>query len=178
MKTLLISGVAAFALASAAVAQDTRGGRAADTDGDQRISQAEFLARHLERFDRGDQNRDGTVTGEEMRAAFAARREEMRGRMFERLDSDSDGSISRAEFEARAEQREGRRGGRGGYHRRGGRGWGHAEVVADGVTRAEAEARANARFARMDADGDGYLTEADREARRERRADRRRGGAE
>ena len=174
MKALIIGGAAVLALAGIAVAQQTPGARLGDTDGDQRISREEFLARHLQRFDRGDQNRDGTVTGDEMQAAHAARRAEIRGRMFDRLDADSDGSISRAEFEAQAGQREGRR---GDHHRRGRRGWGHVEVAADGVTRAEAEARATARFARMDADGDGYVTAADREARRERRHGARRGGA-
>ena len=176
MKTLLIGGMAAFAMAGVAVAQEAPGARWGDTDGDQRISREEFLARHLERFDRGDQNRDGTVTGEEMRAAFSARRDEMRGRIFDRLDADSDGAISRAEFEAQAERREGRRGRRG-HHRRGGRGWGHAEIAADGVTRAEAEARATAWFARMDANGDGYVSREDGEARRAARHGARRGGA-
>lgn len=177
MKTLILGGAAALALAGVAMAQQTPGARLGDTDGDQRISREEFLTRHLERFDSGDQNRDGTVTGEEMQAAHAARRAEMRGRMFERLDADSDGAISRAEFDAHAGQRQGRRGGWGGHHRRGGRGWGQAEVAADGVTRAEAEARATAWFARMDANGDGYVSAEDRQARRERRHEARRGGA-
>ena len=89
----------------------------------------------------------------------------------------TDGAISRAEFDAHAGQRQGRRGGWGGHHRRGGRGWGQAEVAADGVTRAEAEARATAWFARMDANGDGYVSAEDRQARRERRHEARRGGA-
>ena len=139
MKALILGGAAALALAGVAMAQQTPGARLGDTDGDQRISREEFLARHLERFDSGDQNRDGTVTGEEMQAAHAARRAEMRGRMFERLDADSDGAI--------------------------------------GVTRAEAEARATAWFARMDANGDGYVSAEDRQARRERRHEARRGGA-
>ena len=96
MKALILGGAAALALAGVAMAQQTPGARLGDTDGDQRISREEFLARHLERFDSGDQNRDGTVTGEEMQAAHAARRAEMRGRMFERLDADSDGAISRS----------------------------------------------------------------------------------
>ena len=40
---------------------------------------------------------------------------------------------------------------------------------ADGVTRAEAQARAEARFDRMDRDDDGFLTQEDRQGRGGRR---------
>ncbi|WP_296817773.1 EF-hand domain-containing protein, partial [Brevundimonas sp.] len=166
MKTLLIGGVAALAMTGAAWAQQSPGARMGDTDGDGRISRAEFLAAQAQRFERGDQNRDGTVTGEEVRAAMAGRRGEMRGRMFERIDADGDGAISRAEFDAMAGAREGRRGGWGrdrGHLR--GPGGALVELGADGVTRAEAEARATAVFERMDANDDGFLSREDRQAR-------------
>lgn len=166
MKVLLIGAAAAVAFAGAASAQDhRRGPMAADTDGDSRLSQAEFVASALARFDANDANRDGLISAEEVQAAMQARRSEGRNRIFAALDSDSDGMISRAEFDARAggrgERGEGFR--RGGHHRRfGGRGG----FEADGVTRAEAETRATAMFDRMDANDDGFLSPEDREGRR------------
>lgn len=167
MKTLVIGGLAALAVGGVAMAQDgQRGPRAADTDSDGRISQAEFVTGALQRFDSRDTNRDGTVVAEEAQAAMEARRAERRDGAFARLDANSDGMISRAEFDARAERRgdgEGRRGwGRGG---RGHRGHGGG-VEADGVTRAEAETRAASRFDRMDSNDDGFLTQDDHQGRR------------
>ena len=52
----------------------------ADTNKDGAISQAEFTAGALQRFDRTDANHDGTVTKEERQAARKAMREEMRAR--------------------------------------------------------------------------------------------------
>ena len=50
----------------------------ADTDGNGSISQAEFQAAALARFDKADANGDGTVTSEERRAAREAHRAERR----------------------------------------------------------------------------------------------------
>lgn len=47
-------------------------------DGDKSMTQAEFTAAALERFDRADANNDGTVTGAERRDAFKASREQRR----------------------------------------------------------------------------------------------------
>jgi len=169
MKVLLIGAAAAVAFAGAASAQDhRRGPMAADTDGDSRLSQAEFVASALARFDANDANRDGLISADEVQVAMQARRSEGRNRIFAALDSDSDGMISRAEFDARAEGRgeRGERFRRGGHHRRfGGRG-GRGGFEADGVTRAEAETRATAMFDRMDANDDGFLSPEDREGRR------------
>lgn len=165
MKTLVIGGIAALAVGGVAMAQDVqRGPHAADADGDGRISQAEFVAGALARFDSRDANRDGTIAAEEARSAMEARRTERRNQAFAGIDANGDGVISRTEFDARAERRgdgEGR-GGRGG---RGHRGYGGG-VEADGVTRAEAETRAASRFDRMDRNDDGYLTQEDRQGRR------------
>lgn len=168
MKVFLIGAVAALSLGGAAFAQDARHGpRAADTDGDSRVSRAEFIAAALQRFDEGDANRDGVIAAEEVMARREARRDERREHVFTALDANSDGMISRAEFDARAESRGegaegGGRGGRGGRHRWGGRGGG---FEADGVTRAEAETRAGARFDRMDRNDDGFLSAEDRQGR-------------
>lgn len=166
MKVLLIASAAALAFGGAAVAQDgRRGPMAADTDGDGRLSQAEFVASALTRFDRNDANRDGTISMDEVRSAVDARRDARRERVFAALDADSDGAISRAEFDARAEHRGERGGGfrRGDRHRRPG---GRVGVEADGITRSEAETRAAAAFDRMDANDDGYLSQEDRQGRR------------
>ena len=163
---------------------------ASDTDNDGRISQAEFTAKAVERVRSADGNGDGTVTAEERRAVGEARRAEHMAERFSRLDTNGDGAISQAEFEAAPAMRggrEGRRGGRG--EGRGGErgGWsrdaGHrAEGArgmrgprgADGATTvAEAQTQAAERFARMDANNDGYLTAEDRAANREANAERR-----
>lgn len=47
-------------------------------DGDKSVSQAEFTAAALERFDRADANNDGTVTAAERREAFQTFREQRR----------------------------------------------------------------------------------------------------
>lgn len=45
---------------------------AADVNGDGKVTLAEATAKHLERFDRKDANKDGTVTPEEREAAWKA----------------------------------------------------------------------------------------------------------
>lgn len=142
----------------------------------QPVTQADFVARRVERLRAADANQDGTVTAEEMRAAGQAKRAERRTAMFDRLDANKDGSISRAEFDApraqgqggqRAEQRAGR-GHRGGMHRgvaRIGRsGEGRAPIVI-----AEAEQKATEAFTRLDANRDGTLTGEERRAGMEAR---------
>lgn len=179
-KFILIGGVAALALAGVAVAQPGQPARAGwgDTDGDGRVSQAEFVAARVAAFTRHDSDGDGTVSAAEAEAAHAARRAEAMERRFARLDANGDGSITREEFAAARDQRRAGRGGHMGGHM-GGRmgGWGRGPGVGDGVTRAEVEARAAERFTRMDADGDGYVTAEDRRARMEARRAHRRGPA-
>ena len=46
----------------------------ADTNGDQKISKAEFTAAAIARFDQADANKDGKLTREERQAAWQARR--------------------------------------------------------------------------------------------------------
>ena len=48
----------------------------ADTNGDQKISKAEFTAAASARFDKADANKDGKLTREERQAAWQARRGE------------------------------------------------------------------------------------------------------
>lgn len=183
-RTLLAGGLAALALAAAAggvaVAQQVpehphaRGMRA-DADGDQRLSQAEFVGRRVARLTTADADRDGAVTADERRAAAETRRAGRADSRFDRLDADDDGVISKAEFDARREARA-ERGPRSARAHRADRREARGPVVI-----AEAQAKAEAAFVRLDADHDGYLTVAERrtaradrrEQRLERRAERR-----
>lgn len=189
-KTLFVGGLAALTLATAggvAIAQQTPARPApalrADTDGDNRISQAEFVARRMQRLTAADADRDGSVTHEEMRATAQARRAERGAARFDRLDADKDGSISRAEFDAhhgaRAQARDGRGGMRGGHGGGRGHGPGGAGAGAMGaggpVVIAQARANAEQAFARMDANSDGYVTADERRAGRMTMREHRRG---
>ena len=185
-KTLLAGGLAALALAAAggaALAQQSperphaRGLRA-DADGDQRLSQAEFVGRRVERLTAADSDRDGSVTRDEMRAAIQVRAAGRADARFDRLDADNDGSISKAEFDARRDHRAGTRAERGPRRAR----HAHARqarrehrMEARGpIVIAEARARAESAFARLDADRDGYVTAAERQVVRADRREQRR----
>ena len=206
MKTITIAGgltapLAAMSLAaliaSAATAQTApatpepaRHARA-DTDGDGRISQAEFVQARTGRLATLDADRDGALTAEEVRGRMQTRMAERAGMRFDRLDADKDGAISRAEFDAQRAQRADRA---GPHHRGQGlrqRMAGHPTAARPGrqggdhqargpVVIAEVQARAAATIARLDADRDGYVTTGERRAvrmsmrehRQERRAER------
>jgi len=125
-KFLLAAALAGTAMSATAFAQTTpdtprapgRGLARSDSDGDGRVSKAEYLARADERFARMDKNGDGQLTPDEM----APRREApapaagtdaspapagggMMSRMFERLDTNHDGKVSREEYRAQAAER-------------------------------------------------------------------------
>jgi Ca2+-binding EF-hand superfamily protein len=192
MKTMIVlGGVAALALSGAAMAQtgaqtNGDGQRGWRMDPNARLSQTEFVDRRIARLTAMDANGDGVVAREEMLAGRQARMGERRDRMFERMDADSDGAVTRAEFDAahaqRSEQRAERRAERGeAGHRRGGRGhrgshgMGGMRLDRDGqgVNIEQARQRATEQFARMDADGDGFVTGAEMRAQNEaRRAER------
>jgi hypothetical protein len=55
--------------------------RMADTNHDGAVSRDEFVAAALQRFDRMDANKDGTVTPDERQAAHADMRQHMHDRM-------------------------------------------------------------------------------------------------
>lgn len=176
-KTIIVGGLAALALTAAggvAIAQQQPQERphrgAQDADGDGRISQAEFVSGRVTRLTALDANRDGSVAREEVRAGMEARRDEMAGHRFDRLDANDDGSISRAEFDAARDARPARgeragRPGRGGPRGMGGRmGRGGPGAERGPVVIADVQTRLGEQFARLDADHDGYLTQAERQA--------------
>lgn len=195
-RTLMLGGLAALALAAAggaAVAQQPQDRPAprvqrADSDGDGRISQTEFVGRRVDRLTAADADRDGSVTREEMQAAGRARMAQRADARFTRLDANGDGSISRAEFDAPREARaeRGPRPARAAHRGRGGHRMARPAGMdrrADGgpILIADVRARTEQAFARLDADHDGFVTaeerradrQALREQRRERRAERR-----
>lgn len=164
-----------------------------DANRDGEVSRAEMQAAHDARKARM----------EERRAAREAKSGERHERRFAMLDTDGSGTLSKAEMAAarekrgamRAErrgagdgermERQGKRGG----HKMGGRGgkamWGGMIRQADAnndrsVTRAEFDRAVSAHFARMDADGNGTVTAAERQtaraAMKAQRQERRGGG--
>ncbi|KQY80404.1 EF-hand domain-containing protein [Brevundimonas sp. Root1423] len=191
-KTLLAGALAALTLAAggAALAQQAPSkphAMRADADGDGRISQAEFVARRVDRLTAADANRDGSVAPDEMRAAAQARRAERADARFQRLDADRDGAISRAEFDApRATGTEARpnRAARPARMHRGGPRMAHRGQRMDArgpISIAEVQGKAAQAFTRLDGDRDGFVTAAERQAgmqavreqRRERMTERR-----
>ena len=87
---------------------------------------------------------------------------------FAALDADNDGVVTTAELETAADDRGGpggRAGGRGG-----GRGLAQADADGDGrITREEARAQVAERFARMDTNNDGVISDDERPQRGDRR---------
>jgi Ca2+-binding EF-hand superfamily protein len=186
-KTLLVSGLAAMALAAAAgvaVAQQApeRPARAmrADTDGDSRLSRAEFVDGRVQRLTAMDADRDGSVSAEERRAGMQARMAARADARFDRLDANDDGSVSRAEFDAARSARGEGRAAHGPRPMRAHRGQGHGPRGMAGteggpgpVVIAEVQTRAGQHFDRLDGDHDGFVTaeegRAGRQAMRENR---------
>ena len=168
-KLMILSGVALLGLTGPAVAQAPGQGRQPPAD----VTRADVIQRTDAAFARLDVNRDGRFTREEAQAMGQQRRQQRMTRMFDRLDADDNGQISREEF---AQGRRGpgtggpgmRRHGRGGHGgpgmrmRMGARLFGEAGFV----TAEQFRARALERFDRADANRDGTLTVAERQARR------------
>jgi hypothetical protein len=187
-KTILAGALAALTLAAGgvALAQEAPAkphAMRADADGDGRISQAEFVARRLDRLTVADADRDGSVAPEEMRAAFQARRAERADIRFQRLDADRDGAISRGEFDAPRAARADRAARPARMHRGGARMAHRAQRMESRgpISIAEVQGKAEQAFTRLDADRDGFVTTAERQAgrqafreqRRERMTERR-----
>jgi Ca2+-binding EF-hand superfamily protein len=178
-KTALIvaAGLAALALGAGAVAQQT--GKASSKPGSwaEPQTRADAEARVKAYFARVDANKDGMATRQEFAAAREAKQDERRDMAFDRIDADDNGSISRAEFDAagkkmddRKAQRRQRRGdmaARGEGRREGGKGERFARLDSDSngsVSEAEMLRSAMARFDTNDADKDGSVTREERRA--------------
>lgn len=167
-------GAAIIAMAGVAIAQQPM---AARPDHNADMTRQQVIDRTDARFQTLDANSDGRFTPEESRAEREARRAQRIDRMFERLDANRDGSITRAEMAEARPMRRGRMGARMPGPRRGGVGAGMANrrFGEQGfITRDQMRERALARFDRIDADRNGTVTAAERQAAREARRDQRR----
>jgi Ca2+-binding EF-hand superfamily protein len=186
-KLSLLAGAALLAAAGAAAAQGP--GPRPDRNAD--LTRAQALERSDQAFARLDADNDGRFTPDEARARGEQRRAQHMTRMFDRLDADHNGSITREEMaQAHARRGPGGPGAEGGprgpgmRHRgpggpgmgmRGRRGMRGQRLFGEQgfVTREQFRERALARFDRVDADHDGTVTAAERQALRgERRRHR------
>lgn len=179
----LAGGAGIIAMAGVALAQPPMGARP-ERNAD--MTRQQVIERIDTRFQALDADRDGRFTPEESRAANEARRTQRADRLFERLDTNRDGSITRAEMAEARPMRRGRTGARMQGPRRGGGGDGagmaNRRFGEQGfITRDQMRERALTRFDRIDADRNGTVTSAERqaarEARREQRRERRQNGA-
>ena len=158
-----------------------------DANADGSLSREDRAAHAQQRFAEADANQDGEISPEEMtaqrekrEAERAARRAEMQAMMFERLDTDGSGGLSQSELEAGKAMRaqmsgNGQGPGMGPGMRPGMRQGGPGKMAMmalrradtnydNAVSREEFDAMIEARFARIDTDGSGTITEAEREA--------------
>jgi len=80
-----------------------------DVNGDQQISQTEFLTGANARFDAADTNGDNFLDTEERRIAKEKRREKRAKRAFDKVDANNDGAITEAELDAMRAKRKAKR---------------------------------------------------------------------
>ena len=80
-----------------------------DTNGDQQISQTEFLTSAEQRFAETDVNGDGFLSDDERKAQREERRTSYQDRRFEKTDLNNDGLISKEELEQARTDREAQR---------------------------------------------------------------------
>lgn len=109
MKTIILATAALALTAGAAMAQ---GMARPDTNGDGKVTLAEFRASRVALMMRADANKDGKLTKAEMEAAAAKRAEAGGkggkgggGRMFGMLDANRDGFLVASEIEKMVERR-------------------------------------------------------------------------
>lgn len=108
MKTITLAAALLALSAGAALAQD---GPKADTNGDGKVTLAEFKAGRLNRTMRADANKDGKISKAELEAVAAKRKsgggegKGGGGRMFGMMDANNDGFLTRAEIEKMVERR-------------------------------------------------------------------------
>ncbi len=175
-KTILAFSAAALALTGTTAIAQHRGSHNPDTDGNGSVTLTEMQAASAERFARMDANGDGVINaaGErsERRAKRGGDRTERMAQRFAQADTDNSGGLSQAELAAMHEAR-GERGKRGNRGKRGGM-FLSADANGDqAISRAEFDAAVQARFAKLDSDGNGAISAEEREAHKaERRAER------
>ena len=144
-----------------------------DLNGDTAIDRTEFLSAANQKFSAMDANADGVVTKDERRAFRLLKREELAQKRFAKTDANADGFISQQEYDAaraeRAEYHKSLRSERHNLHastaeNRGGE-YGERtrfrpDANGDGVVDvAEHTTAAEHKFARLDKDGNGVLSQ-------------------
>lgn len=170
-KTMMGAGlVAVMALALPATGAMARGGPEGgfgpamldfgdlDLNGDGQLTKDELSKQAEARFAKVDTDGDGQLDATELKAAASERQSLMVARMIQRLDEDGNGTLSATEMQAARDMGRGhrmKRGERGDHARgeRGGKRWGRDR----GEDRREA--RLDRMFERVDANGDGVISE-------------------
>lgn len=117
----------------------------------------EMKAKHAERLKAADTNKDGKWSKEEL--------SEMSERRFGKLDQNSDGAVTQAELDAHRDARKARFEEKHGDRAEGkgkGKLFKHADENSDGVVdQAEALKAVDARFSKLDQNGDGAVERAE-----------------
>ncbi|HYE47465.1 MAG TPA: hypothetical protein VEA44_16995 [Caulobacter sp.] len=115
MKTYLIAGVMLVLSASVACAQPGKGVGRVDSNGDGKVTLAEFKAARAGQLMRMDADKDGKLSKAEFQAGSAARADKAGkapkgdgSRMFGMVDGNGDGFLDRGELGKMAERRFGR----------------------------------------------------------------------
>lgn len=155
-----------------------------DADQDGKVTRDELKADISTRFAAVDANRDGKVTQDEASQYFSAKRDEMKQKFAERLkeadankdgkwskdelskmperrfgklDTNNDGFVTQPELDAKREEHRARFEAKHGEKLKG-KLWKHADENSDGVVdQTEALKVADARFSKLDANGDGAV---------------------
>lgn len=96
---VLAASALILGLTSGVALADKDGPLRMDTNGDQQISQTEFLTGAEQRFAKTDTNGDGFLSSDERKAQHEARRTSVQDRRFEKTDLNNDGLISKEELE-------------------------------------------------------------------------------
>ena len=154
-------------------AMDTAGNNFLSEDERKAFKESERAAHKDARFEKLDANGDGLLSRDEMNAAGAERRaesQERRQKMLEKFDTNLDGTLSdaertvmRSEFKDKMGERKGRRAERPKF-----------DADGDGLISFEEHmAISEQLFTRMDANGDGVLTQGEGRHRKGKRGKKR-----